>query len=95
MTQETIKLEAGHSTVKVWRREVNEKTGKEITKQINEGIAVKVGTSFARVFNMAPVDDGGDVNPETTEWFPIAGKNSWIEITGRTKDKFAIPPVLR
>jgi hypothetical protein len=93
----TDDFKPGHTTVKVMRKEINEKTGKETIREVHRGIVVSRTNSFVRVFNPAPLNKGGDLSPETSETFPVLSRCVWCEVTGNRKNgnSFPIPPTLR
>jgi hypothetical protein len=88
-------MKIGKTKVRVFRRETNEQTGKTMVKEIHRGIVVQVGSSFARVFNPAPQNEGGDASQLSAEQFPIKGRNCWIELTGETDESIRIAAELR
>jgi hypothetical protein len=77
------------------KREVDERTRKERIVKLHEGIVVQDNGSFVRVFNPAPRDKGGDLNPETSELFPLESARVWCEKTSERSTAFPIPPALR
>lgn len=88
-------MKVGQTKVKVLKREVNEQTGKETIREIHRGVVVELGSSFARVYNPAPVNEGGDASQLTAELFPIAGKNCWIAPAGELEAPLRLAPELR
>ena len=92
---EPIKVNVGTTCFKVWRRNINEMTGKEQIVVAHEGIVVQDNGSFVRVFNPAPRDKGGDLNPETSELFPLLSERCWCEKTAERSTAFPIPSLLR
>jgi hypothetical protein len=97
MTQniEPQNIEVGKTLVHVMSKTVNEKTGKESTSKIHEGIVVSRTSHFLRVFSNAPIEKGGDNSPEVSEMFPITSPKCWCVVVGELKNKFPIPPTLR
>jgi len=83
------KTVVGKTQVRVMRRDPKE------INQIHGGIVVQDCGSFLRVFNPNPVSKGGDVNPESSELFPVAGRKIWCEWMTQRETAFPIPPVLR
>jgi hypothetical protein len=72
-------------------------TKRETITRIHEGIVIQDCGTFARVYNNAPRDKGGDVSPETCEMFPILSPACWMEVTSEkdVDNAFPIPPVFR
>lgn len=88
-------LKIGLTKVLVFRKEVNEETGKETVKQCHQGIILAKTNSFAVVYNPAPIDKGGDPAPEMAQWHPIKSNRAWMEIDGETKVAHRIPAVFQ
>lgn len=88
-------FKTGQSIVSVWRTDVDEKTGRETTKQIHKGIVLQQTTRAVRVFDNRSRNQGGDVGPEQCEWFPIAGKRLWVETVEELEEPFPVPPLFR
>lgn len=84
----------GISKVRVMRREVNPSTGKEVIRVAKTGIVVQQGTSFARVYDAQPVQDGGDPSQVNAEKFPFSSLNCWLEPMGELKYALKIAPEL-
>lgn len=89
----TSDLKIGRTTVKVFRRDVNPQTMREVVTMIHEGIVVGTTTLFARIFNPAPISKGGDVSIEMSQKFPFRGKDCWCEVTGEKRDSIRIPAI--
>jgi hypothetical protein len=85
----------GYTTVKVFRKDFNEQTRKETTRQIHEGIVVDRNSLMVRVFNPAPQDKGGDISPEMSQMFPITSARCWCEVTGQRTKQYPIPATLQ
>lgn len=48
--------------------------------EIHRGIVIGLTTAFVKVYRpKMREDDGGDVNPETSEWFAINGPKLKVE----------------
>jgi hypothetical protein len=92
---EPIKVNVGTTCVRVMRVNINEQTKQTKIVTIHEGIVVQDNGSFVRVFNPAPRDKGGDLNPETSELFPLLSARCWCEKTAERSTPFPIPPALR
>ena len=89
------KINVGKTCVRVMRVTIDERTHKQTTIVVHEGIVVQNRGPFVRVFNPAPRDKGGDISPEMSETFPLSGDRCWCEHTGERKVAFPIPPALR
>jgi hypothetical protein len=94
-TTQQVKFVVGKTLVHVMKREINEHTGKEQIVKLHEGIVVQDFGASIRVFNSAPQDRGGDVSPETSEVFSVAGYRQWCIPVGERSVAFPIPPLLR
>ena len=92
---EPISVNVGFTCVRVMKREVNEQTRKEKIVTLHEGIVVQNNGSFVRVFNPAPIEKGGDQNPEVSELFPLLSHRVWCEKISERPTAFPIPPSLR
>ena len=88
-------VNVGKTVLRVMRKTVNEATGQEKIEEIHSGIVVASWGAFVRIFNPAPLDKGGDVNPETSEAFPLAGKRMWCELVSERVRGIPIPASLR
>jgi hypothetical protein len=84
----------GLTKVRVMRRTINEQNRRESIEKVKEGIVVEHGSHFARVYNNAPVQDGGDASMVTAEKFPFQSRNCWLEITGELKYSIRLAPEL-
>lgn len=84
----------GLSLVAVYKRTVDERTGKETVERIHEGIVVQDAGNMVRVFNPAPLDKGGDTAPENAEFFALDAKSVWCESIGHRAEPFKLPPTL-
>ena len=100
MKQDTqLEYEIGKTTVKVFRKDVDQRTGRETVKLIHEGIVLGMNKDrnhvplMVRVFNPAPIDKGGDISPEFSQLFPVNAANCWCEISGNKK--IAVPAPVR
>jgi hypothetical protein len=85
----------GETQVKVFRKDVDERTRRETIKQIHEGIVLSQTNKFARVYNPLAPNVGGDLNPEVSQQFPISSPRCWIEIIGKQDPPMSIPATLR
>ena len=85
-----MKFKIGQTKVRVIRKE----DGKS-PREIHQGIVVQEGSSFVRVFDNSPVNEGGNPSQSTSEQFPISAKNCWIEETGELKKAIDIAPEIR
>lgn len=84
-------LKVGLSKVNVFRKDIDERTGRETITKIHSGIVLSVGSAFARVFNPAPVSQGGDISPELSQSYPFESKRMWLESAGELKTPMKIP----
>lgn len=85
----------GETKVGVFRREVNERTGLVKVIEVKRGIIVSQGTSFARVYDNQPVQDGGDSSQAQAEKFPFNSPNCWIVPAGQLKRPIKLAPELQ
>lgn len=84
-------IKVGLTKVRVMRRFIDERSGRETIKEFHNGIVVSLGSSFVRVFNPKHTSEGGDVSPEVAEQFAISSRNVWIDIIGETKQALRLP----
>ncbi len=87
---EQIKL--GRTQVNVFKREVNEMTGREKITKIKSGVVLQNFGSFLRVFDTRPAKDGGDAHVNC-EVFAVNSRNIWCEFLNELKkeDAVAVP----
>lgn len=84
----------GVTQVKVFRKDVDERTRRETIRQIHEGVVLGQTSKYVRVYNPLAPDSGGDISPELAQLFPISSPCCWIEIIGRQKP-MTMPASLR
>lgn len=85
-------IKIGLSKVKVLKREVNEQTRKETTKEVHSGVVIGRTTAFLKVFcPLAAPRNQGDAGPETAQYYPIASRNMWCELDGERATPLPIP----
>jgi hypothetical protein len=93
--QEQFPIKVGHTCVRVMRKDINERDGRETVVKIHEGVVIQDCTSFVRVYSPAPIDKGGDVSPEAAQTYPLKSKRMWCEFVCERATKFPIPPLFR
>jgi hypothetical protein len=69
----------GLSRVRVMRKFLDERNGREEVTCVHQGVIVKDMGKFVKVFNNLPVENGGDISPYIAESFPVEGKLMWVE----------------
>ena len=86
----------GQTEVLVKKRVINEQTGRETINTVHKGIVVGElsKSGWLRVFNNAPLDKGGDVSQDTSEWFPRNSPMCWCEIVGCRRYAIRLSPTL-
>jgi len=80
----------GQTRVNVFKREVNDMTGKEKITKIKTGVIIQDFGTFVRVFDNRSTKDGGDPH-QNVEVFAVAGKNIWCEYLDELKPFNAVP----
>ena len=88
-------IKLGQTYVNVFRLDVDERTKKETTQKIHEGIVLQNKGSFVRVYNPAPVAKGGDTAPEASELFPVKAKRMWCEVSRVWDTPITIPAMFK
>lgn len=76
MQQQTLEIMDKVRVIK----ETDDGNGKTKHSTVHNGVVVGLTTTHARVYRpkMNDEDTAGDVEPSTSEWFPIKGKKMWI-----------------
>lgn len=91
--KDNIAVKLGRTVMAVFRKDINDQTGRETINKVHEGIVVQDCGPFVRLYNHAPLDKGGDTTAEACELFPLRSRRMWCETVGERVSPWPVPPL--